>query len=515
MVGGSNPSFPNGEVAQLVEHLKMRLDNIMKNINKIKGIKKQPVVQVTMPSSFLGAMMKNTSFGETANGAVTYTRSGSALLDFYAQAGAMRNSPDEALSLFQKAFASDRLNAIKVLFYLRDVRGGQGERTLFRTCLEWLGTDFPEVFEKIVALVPEYGRWDDLFFDNAKCFELIDEQLARDNAAKNPSLLAKWLPTINGSSQKTVAKAKFFADKLGLSHIEYRKHLRDLRKKINTVEAQMSGKEWGGINYSAVPSQASRIYRNAFKKHDETRYSEFTTKAEKGEVKINAGTLYPYQIYKDATRDYSQALEALWNQLPDYTQGKNALVVADVSGSMSGDPLSVSVSLALYFAERNKGQFKDHFITFSARPTLQRVEGKTLREKMLSIQNAHWDMNTDLQAVFNLILTSAVNNSVAQEEMPETIYIISDMEFDGACSNNTSFALIQKKYEANGYKIPNIVFWNVDARQSNLPAQKNQEGVALVSGFSPVIFKIAVENKNPEQIMFDTINSERYSKIII
>ena len=266
--------------------------------------------------------------------------------------------------------------------------------------------------------------------------------------------------------------------------------------------------------YSAVPSQASRIYKNAFKEHDETRYEAFIEKAEKGEVKINAGTLYPHQIYKSVQEDYSKTLEALWVQLPDYTQGKNALVVADVSGSMSGDPMAVSVSLALYFAERNKGQFKDHFITFSGNPRLQRVVGQNLRSKMNSIETAEWQQNTNLQAVFDLILNTALQNNTSKEEMPETIYIISDMDFDSACDTRTNFEVIKAKYEQVGHKIPNLVFWNVDARSGkNLPTQQNENGVALVSGFSPVIFKMAVENKTPEQVMLDTINSERYAKI--
>lgn len=491
----------------------MRLDINMKNINNIKA----EVSSTTAPTNkLLGSMYKDTSKGRTENDAVTYTRSGSPLLDFYAQAGAMRKNPEKALDLFKKAFAEDRQKAIRVLFYLRDVRGGQGERNLFQVCLEWLGTTYPDIFEQIITHVPEYGRWDDVLFDNEKCFDLIKDQLAEDCTTDAPSLLAKWLPTINASSKTTVAKAKFVAGKLGATDIQYRHLLRDIRKKIKTVEAQMSSNEWSDINYSHVPSQAARIYRNAFSKHDEVRYSDFINKAEKGEAKINAGTLYPYQIYKTVQSDYSKTLEALWNQLPDYTRGKNALVVADVSGSMNGDPISVSVSLALYFAERNEGAFKDHFITFSESPKLQRIVGKNLQDKMNSIDNADWDMNTNLQAVFDLVLNSAIENEVSQDEMPETIYIISDMEFDSACHSRTNLEVMNAKYKIAGYTRPNIVFWNVDARGGdNLPAQADEAGVSLVSGFSPVIFKIAVENKTPEEVMLDTINSERYSPIKI
>jgi len=466
-------------------------------------------------NSLIAGLEKETAYGFTENDALTFTKSGSALLDFFAQAGAMREKPEKALELFQKAFGENRLYAIRILFYLRDVRGGQGERSLFRSALQWIGTDFPEVFEKIVEYVPEYGRWDDMFFDNVRVFSLIEKQLLNDVKSMTPSLLAKWMPTINSANANTVVKARFMAGRLNMKEPEYRKTLRDIRKKINIIESMMSAKKWDEINYSAVPSQAARIYRNCFKKHDEARYGEFIEKATSGEAKINAGTLYPYQIYKSVQSDYSKALEALWNQLPDYTQGKNALVVADVSGSMSGDPMAVSVSLALYFAERNVGQFKDYFITFSGNPQLQRIKGETLREKMRNLENADWGMNTDLEAVFNLILDTARANNVPVSEMPETIYIISDMEFDRCTYAGTNYQEIENMYAAFGYEKPNLVFWNVNASGNNMPVRKNENGVALVSGFSPVIFKIAVENKTPEEVMMDTINSERYININI
>lgn len=485
----------------------------MKHLNKIKF----ETVGSTPSNSLIKGMRSATAMGTTENGAPTFTRSGSALLDFYAQAGAMRKNPEKALELFQKAFSEDRQSAIRILFYLRDVRGGQGERDLFRTCLEWLGTDYPEIFENIIGFVAEYGRWDDLFFDNDVVFRTLNLQLANDTSAKSPSLLAKWMPTINASSAKTKAKAKFFAQKLGLDPIRYRIMLRDIRRKIATVEAKMSANKWEDINYSGVPSQASRIYRNAFSKHDTERYGKFIEKAEKGEVKINAATLYPYQIYNNVRSDYSPTLEALWNQLPDYTQGKNGLVLADVSGSMEGDPMSVSVSLALYFAERNKGAFKDYFMTFSSDANLQKVQGKTLREKMRSIESDGWCGSTNIQAAFDAILGVAVNNNVPADEMPSTLYIISDMEFDNAThGHQTNFEVIKKKYAAAGYTMPSIVFWNVDARSGrNLPVERDENGVAMVSGFSPVIFKMVTENKSPEQVMFDTINAERYAKIVV
>lgn len=485
----------------------------MSHINNKKFKTKNKVKQNT--GEFIDALYKETSKGLTENMATTFIRSGSSLLDFYAQAGSMRKNPDKALDLFKKAFSEDREKAIKILFYLRDCRGGQGERDLFRKCFGWLGKKYPSIFNSLVGIVPEYGRWDDIFFDKEKCFEVIKEQLEKDKKTDSPSLLAKWLPTINASSDTTRAKARFIADKLGMSEIEYRKTVRDIRKKLRIVEQKMSAKEWKNIDYSSVPSQASRIYRNAFKRHDPEGYEKYLEKVEKGEETINTKTLYPYQIYKSAIDDYSKSVDVLWNNLPDYTQGKNALVVADVSGSMVGDPMSVSVSLALYFAEKNDNKnFKNHFITFSGDPTLQKVQGKTLLDKINSIKNARWEMNTNIQAVFDLILNTGLDNNISQEEMPDTIYIISDAEFDRCVTGVTNFEMIEEKYNQAGYDLPNLVFWNVDARSGrNLPVTENEQGVSMVSGFSPVIFKIAVEEKTPKEVMLDTINKKRYNKV--
>jgi hypothetical protein len=485
----------------------------MKHFSEIKPEVKVKPLAVAAKSSLLTGMATATALGYTNNGAVTYTNSGSNCLDFFAQAGAMRKSPEQALNLFKKAFAEDRLTAVRTLFYLRDVRGGQGERKLFRLCLQWIGENFNEVLQALVQHVPYFGRWDDLFFNEPACLSVIKAQLMSDLRSDKPSLLAKWLPTANASSATTRAKAAALAKALDLSTTFYRKLVRHVRKRIATVEEKMSAQKWSDINYSTVPSQASRIYRKAFKLHDDERYSAFVEAATKGEAKINASTLYPYQIYASVNSSYTNTLEALWRALPDYTQGKNALVVADVSGSMSGQPMSVSVSLALYFAERNKGIFKDHFITFSGTPLLQQIKGKTLLERMSSIEQAHWEQNTNLQKVFEMLLEVAIANNVPESEMPSTLYIISDMEFDSCTTGVSNFEDIKFKYLRSGYMLPNLVFWNVDASGKNVPVRSNEYGVSLVSGFSPVIFKIAVENKTAQQIMLDTVNAERYAVI--
>jgi hypothetical protein len=457
----------------------------------------------------IGSEMNKTT---TENGAVTLRTSNSALVDFFALAGSTRENESLGLDLFKKAFSEDKEKAIKILFYLRDVRGGQGERKLFRNCLSYLAQNEKAVANKIAQYIPEYGRFDDLFvLEVETILPIISAQLSSDIKSDTPSLLAKWLPSENASSKQTKLLASGMRKALKMTPRQYRKTLSALRKKIWLVEQNLSNKEYN-FDYSKVPSQASLKYKKAFNRNDEKKYTKYLESVTKGESKINTSTLYPYQVYDVASEVGSNEL---WNNLPDYTQGKNAIVVADVSGSMSGRPMSVSVSLALYFAERNRGQFKDHFITFSSEPTLQKIQGDTLQQKINSIERAEWAMSTDLFRVFKLLVDVATQNNTPVSEMPETIYIISDMEFNSACDTRTNFQAIQDLYAQTEYKVPNLVFWNVDARSKQVPVEKNQSGVTLVSGYSPTVFKMAVENLSPVDLMNKVALSERYANIKI
>lgn len=460
---------------------------------------------------------------QTENGVETYISTTSNLLDFFALGGATRNNLSLATDLFRKALAENKEDGIRILFYLRDIRGGQGERNIFRTCATILANEYKEEFAKVVSFIPEYGRYDDLvsLIDTESSDVVlltIKEQLIKDMQSETPSLLAKWLPSENTSSKKTreLAKKVRLGLKIGATEREYRKTLSNLRAKIKIVEHNLSTKEYKSIDYSKLPSQAGLKYKKAFKRNDEVRYSKFLEDVTNGKATINTKTLYTYQIYNAVKKgDDAKTLDVMWNNLPDYTQGKNALVVADVSGSMSGDPMSVSVSLALYFAERNKGIFKDYFITFSSNPKLQKIQGKTIREKMYNLEQAEWEQSTNLEKVFEVLLDTAVKNKAEASELPETLYIISDMEFDSCVRGGTNYENIEQRYEASGYKLPNIVFWNVDARNKQVPVTKDQRGVTLVSGMSPSTFKLAVENKTPMQLMNEVIHSDRYAIIKI
>lgn len=463
-------------------------------------------------------MKKETNKTFTENGAPTLKSTDSKVLDLFSMGGAFRNrSTEEIEQAVSQALGEDKTLAIKCLFYLRDIRGGQGERRTFREGLKVLSNYYPEETKKILKLIPEYGRWDDLFYlDNVEIDGIIKEQITKDLASDTPSLLGKWLPSENASSIKTKELARKVRKYLGYSSKSYRQLLTGLRKNIGLVETQMSSGKWSDIKYSGVPSKASMMYKGAFFKHDEDGYTNYLGKVKSGDEKINTSTLFPYEIVRQARMKNNETLDLMWENLPDYTNGnEKAIVVADVSGSMNGEPMDVSISLAMYFAERNEGIFKNKFITFSGSPSLQEVTGNTLQQKIRNLERADWDMNTDIQAVFNLLLDTAVRNDIDEDEMPKTIYIISDMEFDRCVTNGemTNFQSINLKYLQTKYIMPNLVFWNVNSRQKNVPVDKNEQGVALVSGCSPSVFKMATKNTTPEKFMLDALNSERYKLI--
>lgn len=336
----------------------------------------------------------------------------------------------------------------------------------------------------------------------------------------NISLLGKWLKGINTSSAESRDLGRLTAKHFGLSNQQYRKLLSFIRNKIDIVERKMTAKNWSEIFYQKVPSRASMIYRKAFYKHDEIRYSDFISKVEKGEVAIKAATLYPYDLvdkYINKGLPNDRTLNVQWEALPDYVEGENvnALVVADVSGSMSGLPMAVSISLAIYFAERNNGPFKNYFMCFSNKSELQKVVGSNLYEKVANLSRAHWQQNTNIQAIFDNLLKHAVDNNCAKNELPSRIFIVSDMEFDICASNKTNFDIIKTKYEQAGYEMPKLVFWNVNSRQNNVPINKDERGIYLVSGCSPSIFRDVLNTnaKSGVQLMMKVLDGERYNKI--
>jgi len=476
--------------------------------------------------SFLDELQKNTNkYTLTENGAVTNNSSLDANLDYFSRAGAMRGRTGDTKRMFAKAYASNPLIALRTLFYLRDVRGGQGERDTFRAGLKELESIAPEMIKKIISnnWIGEYGRYDDLLAisDKKAVSEFIKLQLDADAKAyakgESVSLLAKWLPSENASSKESRKQALEFAELIGWKPSQYRKNIVTLRKYIKLLEQKMSNNEWSEIDYSKVPSQAGRKHVKAFMRHDEKRYREFLGKVDKGEAKINTSTLYTYEVFDLVKSGQNEVANTMWNNLPDYTNGTDALVIADVSGSMWGRPISVSVSLALYFAEHNKGIFNNKFMTFSSHPEVIDVVGKNLTDKLCFIETREWGMSTNLEAAFDAILNAAVSSGQGNYGMPKVLYIISDMEFDSACSrpSETIFENAQRKFKEAGLELPHVVFWNVDCRNDQSPATKFDDHVTLISGSSQSTFKYAVQGKTPIELMQEVVNGERYSRITI
>ena len=472
--------------------------------------------------SFLDELEKNTSkSARTENGAVAYKSTLDPVLDFFSRAGALRGKTPDAVKLFTKAYNSDPTYALRTLFYLRDIRGGQGERTLFREILDTLDD---ETVAKVVKFIPEYGRWDEVPLTPSG-IELIKQQMLEDvknlKEDKPVSLLGKWLPSENTSSAATRKKAKTLTQALGLKPSQYRKTVSALRSRIKLLEQSMSQREWANIQYDKLPSQAHRKHVKAFKRHDEAGYEAFLGAVEKGEKKINSSTLFTYEIYDmvngyRVTEDEVRTADAMWKALPDFAKGKNALVMADVSGSMTGRPMSISTSLAVYFAERNDGPFAGKYMTFTNIPEIVTVSGGNIRDKLNYVEHHNVGYNTDLQRGFRAILDAAKKANASQEELPEILYIISDMQFDSQMSScdETNFETAQREFSEAGYQLPHVVFWNVNARE-NSPATKFDNRVTLISGSSQSTFQYALAGKTPLESMMDILNSDRYAQIAV
>ena len=476
-----------------------------------------------MNNRFLQAMRTNDMV--TENGMPTHSTSGSYLVDLFFYMGGCRQQPEyELIRKFSASLTEERLLTMKALFYNRDIRGGQGERQSFRTLINWLAINEPELVYKNISLIPEYGRWDDMFALIDTSLENVAFGLIRTNLYAGNSLCAKWMPR-EGKSHTDWAKKLMKA--LELTPKEYRKLL---SRNTDVVETSICKNEWWDIEYAYVPSVASNKYRKTFLKHDYERFSKFIEKAIKGETKVHAGAIYPADIVKKIlssndcntfnvlSKREQDAIQAQWISLPDYMpKGKKILPVCDLSGSMVGDPMDVSISLGIYLSERNTGPFKNMFITFSQNPTFQYIQGANLYGKVRFLLKNNFAENTNLEGVFKLILTKAIKSRLNNEDLPDTILIISDMQFDsctGKVSDN-AYQMITRMYREAGYNVPNVVFWNVSSL-GGVPVKSTEHGVALVSGYSPSIMKsVLCGEMNPLNVVLKTLNSERYAKVRI
>lgn len=475
----------------------------------------------------------------TENGAVTHSSTLSDCLDLFATVGALRReSEEEIVSRFMHAYTENKDVAMKLLFFARDIRGGLGERRVFRTILKWLSCNKKESLRKNLHYIAEYGRFDDLMILfgtplEKDMLEYIKTQLYRDlegmENGGDVSLLAKWLPSVNASNAETKRLAKKVARFLQLDDAAYRKLLVRLRAHIRIIENNLREKDYT-FDYEKQPSKAMFKYRNAFIRNDGERYNEFLNKASCGEVKLNSKVLTPYEIItpffkRNVSDEERNSINTTWNALEDFTNDENALAVIDGSGSMYGGadpiPATVALSLGIYFAERNKGAFKNHFITFSETPQLVEIKGDDILDKVRYCHDYDEVANTNIQKVFELILNAAKKNHVPQEELPKRLYIISDMEFDYCAddANLTNFEYAKKLFEDAGYKLPEVVFWNVSSRNRQQPVTKNEQGVLLVSGCTPRLFSMmadgSLSDRAPYEFMMEVLMSERYKKIAV
>jgi len=480
----------------------------------------------------LNQLMNLTNRTRTENGAATLRSTGSHCVDLFATIGALRCADEREIETrFLRAYAENPDVAMKILFYARDVRGGLGERRVFRVLMRWLALNqLPSALHNL-PWVPEYGRWDDLLAlldtpARGEALALLNYQLGLDLAALDRgepvSLLGKWLPSVNAHSARAVAQARALASAFGMSPARYRRMLSALRRRIDLLENRLRQGDYT-FDYALQPSQAMFRYRHAFLRNDPARYRDYLARVNRGEAALHTGTLMPYEIVQAAyaaREEDRAALDASWRALEDFTDGENALVVADGSGSMywggRPTPASVAQSLAIYFAQRNRGAFRDHFITFSMNPRLVRVMGADIVEQVRYCRSFNECANTDLQKVFELILQAAVENRLPQAELPSTLYIVSDMEFD-ACARGadiTNFDWARNLYRRHGYRLPRVVFWNVQSRNEQQPVRCNAQGVALVSGCTPRIFSQVMSGEtDPYRNMMAVVGADRYAAI--
>ena len=503
--------------------------------------------------NFATAMHREGTRKLTENGAAAYDSTAQgALLDLFSQIGALRPRTDREIEQkFAAAFREDKLLATKMLFYSGDIRqGGLGERRTFRICLRWLADNHPEIVNKNIELIPYFNRFDSWFvLCGTKCEKLMWENVAKTLAADMKaynasvgtkhvpiSLLAKWMPSENTSSEKTRQMAVKAQRALQLTPRKYRKMLSALRKHINVTERLMSAGEWAKIDYAKVPSYAMHNYGSAFAKHDYQRFNAYLQSVKKGEVKINASVLYPYDLVEKymnsrvagtycgdcyVARNEDAVVEAQWKAMPNYlTKPVNAVVMADVSGSMRGRPMATSIGLATYFAQHNTGHYRNQYLTFTSEPSFINLrEGASLLDCVKKIAEAGVGYSTNLEKAFLAILETAVNYRVPNSEMPKALVVISDMEIDKYMRPGRHWDFLdvmRKRFASYGYALPRIILWNVNARKDTFLSQS--EDILFVSGQSTSVFKQLCQNLDgvtAYDLMIQTLNGPAYSKVRI
>lgn len=426
----------------------------------------------------------------------------------------------------------------------------QGERRFFKVCLHWLAQNDSEAAERNIRHIPDLGRWDDLYelVDTpveTAMFDFIKHQLVLDVNSKTPSLLAKWLKSENASSKRTRYLGMKTRTALGMTPRVYRKTLSMLRERINVLERLMSAGQWDLIEFDKIPSQAGLRYRNAFARRDLIK-EKYTTFIKSDSTKVNTKAMAPYEVVHQAIkcRDWNMdgidrmAINKYWENLRDYFNGASldALCIVDTSDSMTWSynntsvrPIDVAISLGMYAADKARGPFAGHYISFSSRPQLIKVEGVDFVDKVRRIYRTNLCDNTNLEAAFDMVLNTAIRTGCTQEDLPKKLVVITDGEFDSMVCDRSSTSFwdynrvsldnwetvaesIAKKWVKAGYKMPELIFWNINSRNDQVP-MKMQNSVSLVSGFSASTFKMVMSDKSDIDLMYEVLDSERYADI--
>lgn len=482
--------------------------------------------------NFAECLKNETNWKKTENGRDALRSTNSSILDFFGNILSYRKkSVEETTQAFNKAYNEDSTLAMKLLFYLRNIRGlGQGERHTFRTIVRYMAFEHPEVMRSNLENISIFGRFDDYyaFVDTPledDAFEVLKNAVKHDLDEKDDTkltLVGKWLKSVNTSSKESIRLGRKTATKFGISESNYRKLLSTLRKRIDVVETKMSDKRFNEVDYSKVPSKAMMIYKNAFAKNDGTRFDDYIEKVKNGVKKINSRALYPYEIMHKMHLDpgynfikicHDDVLQAQWDALPDYIgKESDTIAVVDTSSSMGGLPFEIAMSLGVYLAERNQGVWNNKMITFSNKPRYIELTGKTLAQKLSGVKNIC--ENTNIQGVFELILNTAINNNLKDEDLIKRIVIISDMQFDmGAyySKRKTLTEEMKEKFAEHGYTLPEIVYWNASPNYNEtFHGRKNDCGIKIVSGASPSLFMSVLKDefKTPYEVMMETLNDK-------
>jgi len=488
----------------------------------------------------------------TEKGALSFCCSGDPRLDLFFKSvrSIPCRNPDKSQSsekylefLLGESWKVSPLDTLKIIFYIRDCRGGKGEKRIFTACIRWLIEHHLQVAKDCIKYIPHYGKWKDLLIifagtplEEAAIYFHTDqlrkdlEIVKEEDEKPHISLAAKYAPSEKSKFDKKYNMVAKYCAALGVNKVQYRKHiLGPLRALNNIVEQLMTAKRWEDVDYSQVPSIASKIYRKAFTRHDKERYIEYLQNVMKGTQKINVSTLMPYQIIEPYIKGHEldQTLEAFWQTFiakQKKSERCNMIPIIDTSGSMTETscrvmPLTVAVSLGLALSLTNSedSPFYKKWITFSVSPKLETIHGETLHEIYNNIDKINWDMNTDFAKVFDLILDQAVFFSVSPENMPSVLVVLSDMQFDEADNGKTNWDYIEKKYNLAGYERPTIIFWNLRGNTVDFPVTKDVPRTALIGGFNMEILNSVIDGKipNPLDVMRKVIDSERYSIITL